>query len=204
MNSRRFLFILVLTVIANGLVILRVSGWGWDSDQYHREGHIPLRDGDLVLRCSRGLISDWFRKTNLRDRRFSHAGILIHTDNGPAVVHLSQDSPAGLKIESLGQFSSGSTSDLVGWAKTDLSDKQRTILHAMVIRELSMGRQFDDRFSLEENQKQYCTEWVRDVFTTVTADSAYFPVNEVDGFRYISPENLYINTHCALIRTFEP
>lgn len=204
MNSRRFIVILVLTVIANGLVILRVSGWGVDFDSYHQESGLPLRDGDLVLRCSRGLISDWFRETNLTDRRFSHAGIFIQTGNGPAVVHLSQDSPAGLKIESLSRFCSRGTSDRVGWAKTDLTDRQRRKLHALVTRELTSGRLFDDRFSLDEKQKQYCTEWVRDVFTTVTADSTYFPVNQVDGFRYISPDNLYTNKHCTLIRTFEP
>ncbi len=204
MTAGRFLFILVLTVIVNGLLILRVSGWGLLSEPVRHQGRLPLRNGDLVLRCSKGLVSDWFRITSLTDRRFSHAGIFLQTSNGPAVAHVSQDLPSGLKLEPLDRFCSSYASDLVGWARTDLTDIERKKLHSLILKELSSGREFDDRFSLDESRKHYCTEWVREVFISITGDSSYFPVTEVDEFRYVAPDNLYLNTHSSLVRTFEP
>lgn len=204
MTSGRFLFILVLTVLVNGLLILRVSGWELVTEPVRHQGMLPLRDGDLVLRCSKGLVSDWFRMTSFSDRRFSHAGIFLQTNNGPAVAHVSQDFPAGLKIEPLARFCSSQSSNLIGWARTDLNPKQREKIQSLVRHELLSGRDFDDRFSLDESRKHYCTEWVREVFISATGDSAYFPVTQVDGFRYVAPDNLYMNNHSSLVRTFEP
>lgn len=204
MNARRFVFIVLLTLIANGLVMVRVLGWGRMAAPMVMDEHLPLRDGDLVLRCSRGLVGDWFRMTSMDDRKFSHAGIFIQTENGPAVAHVSQDPPAGLKIEALDQFCSGRSSSLVGWVRTDLSEKQRKRIHVLVKQELAQGRLFDDRFSLDENQRQYCTEWVRGVFITATHDSTYIPVTNAAGFRYVAPDNLYMNHHSTLIHTFKP
>lgn len=204
MPTRRFLFILVVTLLANGLVIVRVSGWGRMADPSVSDENLPLKNGDLVLRRSKGLIGDWFRLTSMNDRKFSHAGIFIRTKNGPAVAHISQDPPSGLKIESLDRYCSSRSSALVGWARMDLSEDQRQRLHALVMQELGQGRSFDDCFSLDENEKHYCTEWVRDVFMAITYDSAYIPVTNASGFRYVAPDNLYLNQHSTLIHTFEP
>jgi hypothetical protein len=204
MTSGRFLLILVLTVLANGFLVLRVSGWGRVAEPFHHNIDLPLRDGDLVLRCGKGVVSDLFRNTSLNDRRFSHAGIFLQTKYGPSVVHISQDLPQGLKVQPVDEFCSTHIADYSGWVRTDLSDEQRDKLHALVMRELTQGRSFDELFSLDDNRKQYCTEWVREVFSAVTGDTTYFPVTEVDGFRYIAPDNLYVNDHCTLIRTFEP
>ena len=44
--------------------------------------------GDIVLRNGKGFISDLFRNTSKREKKYSHAGIIVIENNQPYVYHM--------------------------------------------------------------------------------------------------------------------
>ncbi len=155
-------------------------------------------DGDLVLRNGRGLVSSWFRKMSQKEQRYTHAGLLrIH--NGKAwVVHCYQDSPEpGLVEEPLEKFVNNHICSDYAIYRYDLNDAQRATLMSEIDVDIKKGVGFDDSFELNNDARQYCSEWVYHRLETASKDAEYIPLTHVKNFAYVAPDNLYLNQHAS-------
>lgn len=117
-----------------------------------------VRNGDVILRSGVGLWSEYFRKRNTVDQRFSHVGIvLIGPDGACNVLHSEGDDLTGngqVGICSLETFVK--ESDLIGISRLKYIDPEQFVLNAKTF----IGRPFDWKFNLAEDEKIYCTELI--------------------------------------------
>ncbi len=155
-----------------------------------------LKNGDLILRNGKGMVSHWFRRMSLHDQQFSHAGLINIVGNTVFVLHAYQESnPSGLIKETLDQFINPDLCDKYAIYRYDLDNHQREKVHENMLNDLNSKIPFDDAFELNNGRAVYCTEWIHDCLNTSLNDSNYIPKSIVKDFSFISPDNLYLNSH---------
>lgn len=161
-----------------------------------------LKDGYVVLRMGNSTQSRMLANINKQDQRFSHCGVVLIEDNYPYVYHSigGEDNPdARLRRDSASHFFSAASNSALGIVKYDFMtatvDTLREIVHAMY----QLQPRFDTHFDLNSTDKLYCTEFVRCVLTTATADTGYIPLSEAMGRQYVGTDNLYLNKHAAFV-----
>ena len=117
-----------------------------------------VQNGDIILRSGVGLWSGYFRKRNTVDQRFSHVGIVLIDQDGTCnVLHAEGDDLTGngqVGICSLETFVN--ESDLIGISRLKYIDPEQFVLNAKTF----IGRPFDWKFNLAEDDKIYCTELI--------------------------------------------
>ncbi|MFN8153197.1 MAG: YiiX/YebB-like N1pC/P60 family cysteine hydrolase [Bacteroidia bacterium] len=200
----RFITIVLATIIVNLLLIYTVSGISSKQETAQTQPDETPRNGDLVFRSGKGIISDWFRRCSLSDPSYSHAGIIVQRNNENFVVHLQQTSSDGsLKVEKLTDF--WSTQVCKGGAiyRLDLTDDEIASMSTEVEKDIQNGVSFDEHFNLDDDTRMYCSEWIRNKVIHATKDPRYFPVSVAGDFHYVAPDNLYINNHALLIYKFK-
>lgn len=110
------------------------------------------------MRSGVGLWSGYFRKRNTVDQRFSHVGIVLIDQNGTCnVLHSEGDDFTGsgqVGVCSLETFVK--ESDLIGISRLKHIDPEQFVLNAKTF----IGRPFDWKFNLAEDDKIYCTELI--------------------------------------------
>jgi len=128
-----------------------------------------LRDGDLVFRAGRDLVSNLV--LSQRDRsRYSHVGLLLWQGQAPAdmpyVVHAvpaDEQGPGGVRLERLDQFAASDVASRVAVLRSralsagDVTARLRE-LRAYALAQL--GKPFDDAFAYSDDSQLYCTELV--------------------------------------------
>jgi hypothetical protein len=159
-----------------------------------------LKSGDIVLRQGKGFISEVFRKSSLRDRQFSHAGIIQVTRNGVFVVHVIGTSGNGgtdLKTEPVEEFcSSYENRSFAIFRYSFLSGKETQINQYLDSIKLQPVR-FDQQFELASDESLYCSELVY----KMCLSAASYPLNitRVDGKNYVGLDDLYFDSSANLI-----
>lgn len=155
-----------------------------------------LKNGDLILRNGKGMVSHWFRRMSLHDQQFSHAGLIDIVNNTVFVLHAYQESnPSGLIKETLDQFINPDLCDKYAIYRYELNNHQRETVHENMLKDLKNEIPFDDAFELNNGKAVYCTEWIHDCLNKSMNDSNYIPKSVVKDFSFISPDNLYLNSH---------
>lgn len=125
-----------------------------------------FRSGDLVFRNGKGFISDLMRKTSRRDRKYSHVGILLWEGEVPMVYHMidavnTNDRESDLVKESLDDFcSSAQNHGFAVYRFIDMNAHQEASLKSAFKSIEDRGVKFDDHFSMDSDQRLYCTELV--------------------------------------------
>lgn len=201
-RKSRFITIVFAIVVANLLLIYTVSGIG-----SKHETVLTLEDkpqpGDLVFRSGKGVISDWFRRCSLSDPAYSHAGIICRKGNELMVVHLQQTSSDGsLKVERLTDFWAASGCNAGSIYRLDLNQEEIDGMMHEIDKDVLSGVKFDEQFNLDDDTRMYCSEWIRNKVIHATQDPGYFPITSADDFRYVAPDNLYLNQHAVLVYKF--
>ncbi len=125
-----------------------------------------FRTGDVVFRNGKGFISDLMRKTSRRDRKYSHVGILLWEGDVPMVYHMidlvNRDvRESDLVKEPLDVFCSpAGNHGFAVYRFLDLNACQEASLKSTFKSIEDHGVKFDDHFSLDSDQRLYCTELV--------------------------------------------
>lgn len=203
MKFSRFIIIVVAVVAVNILLIFNVSGTENHPSASPVNLNTEFREGDLVFRSGNGVISDWFRRCSLTDPSYSHAGILLKYNGVDYVVHMEQTAADGsLRMERLSDFWGPRISHAGAVYRLDLPEEQRQRLQREIRADLQKGVVFDEQFVLDDDAKMYCSEWIRNKVIHATSESDYFPVSMAGDFRYVAPDNLYINPHAMLVYKF--
>jgi hypothetical protein len=178
-----------------------------------------IQSGDIVLRSGKGFISDVFRQFSLKDKNYSHAGIISVEQNKVFVYHIlgeenrrpevSGQKPEdkimkgeSLRKELLESFCNSKENNAYAIYRYDLSKKAKeniiTNLHSMARKKIV----FDSYFDLATDAAMYCSELVYKAVTAAAGDKKYIPFTMVEGNKYIAPDNLYLNPHAALIYSY--
>lgn len=158
-----------------------------------------LQTGDLALRMGAGAQSMLLSRLNKTDKSFSHCGLVIVENGYPFVYHCigGEDNPdARLRRDSAHRFFSPRHNTAMGIARYTVdTEAEKTQI-------LSFYRRhphFDLNFDLATDDALYCTEFAWKVLTATTGDTAFLPLSELSGRRYVGTDNLYINNHARLI-----
>lgn len=200
----RFIIIVFSVVLVNVLLIFTVSGTINQPAVSTENLSHSLQEGDLVFRTGKGVISDWFRRCCLTDPAFSHAGILIKKNGENHVVHMEQTSDDGaIRVEKLSTFWGAQCCKGGAVYRLDLDEREHEKMKEEILKDISNGVIFDPQFNLDEEAKMYCSEWIRNKVIHATGNPDYFPISLADDFRYMAPDNLYINEHALLIYKFK-
>lgn len=188
-----FYYILSFVVISNVILLLIFGNELPASTMKNRVQLEQLQTGDLVLRSGRGMVSDWFRRANVHDKKYSHAGLILREDNKIYVVHCFQDAEKpGLVKEELIDFINSKKCSSSAVYRYSLSAKELEKLEHEIKIDLESEIKFDDSFELG-GTSYYCTEWVRKVVNASTNNNNFITSTKLKGYIFIAPENLYLN-----------
>jgi hypothetical protein len=151
-------------VVATALFCL--AGCQWKEDVVDWDEEADFRDGDLVLRCGRGVES---RAVTTASRApYSHIG-LLHYDEGWMVVHVVPDeAPEGdrdtVKCEPIKEFFSPRKARQGAWMRIRCSDSVAAAAVRYALQKQQAGVAFDNDYQLSDTQRLYCTELVYQSF----------------------------------------
>lgn len=125
----------------------------------------PLREGDLLVRRGRGLLSDLFRRVGGKEALYSHVGI-VHLGGGePRVIHTVASELSGrghARVDPLHSFLSEDRADAAALYRPVGASPE--VLRSAVEAALEMAAlqtPFDTAFDLETEDRLYCTELVQ-------------------------------------------
>lgn len=203
--TRKVLFFFLFLVAVSGVTALfafsSASPAVRKSVDYGRI--VPLlKNGDVILRKGRGIISDGLRRMARQDASFSHAGIVVKSDSGWNVVHCLGGEGAvrdGVLIDPLSDFCSNSTADSIAVVRlSDLPELQDAVaFHAAGLARKAI--RFDTDFSLETENDLYCTELIYRVYLHCSRGKISLPLTRFAGMEYVACDNLYKNQFAKLI-----
>lgn len=214
MNIMFVRFLLGITIIASVRWVARYVDYMTTPKQATQQLHSSwnkhaidtavamLRDGQVVLRMGNSTQSRMLANINKQDQRYSHCGIVLIEDNYPFVYHSigGEDNPdARLRRDSASHFFAANSNSALAIVKYDFP---AAILHSLrsVIDSIYQQKpRFDTHFDLSSEDELYCTEFVRCVLITATADTSYIPLSVAMGRRYVGTDNLYLNKHAAFV-----
>src|SRR6185503_1799599 len=148
-----------------------------------------LKSGDLIFRHGRGFISQGLMQLNQREKKYSHAGIISVEGVNVFVYHAiggEENQSNKLRKDPLEVFCSPSDAESFGVFRTDLADRQLQTIGAVARTFFERGLEFDTKFSLDSDDKMYCTEFVYKLFKSIHADSCFLSLSAVSGFNYVS------------------
>lgn len=163
-----------------------------------------LRQGDIVLRTGKGIISGLLQKMSLRDRSFSHAGILLDSCGQWFVLHMlggEGSAPQDLRLEPLGSFCGPENSDSAAVFRLTDSERIRRDIVTECWKLMLQSPRFDERFDLATDDELYCTEMVYKVLLKASRGEISLPLTEFAGERYAACDDLYLNDYAQLIRS---
>ena len=212
---------LLLLIIASGtlvLILLATSGWIEPVTARMQPVQIrttwiqaapdlnQLKSGDLIFRHGRGFISNAFQKLSKEDPRYSHAGI-IEVENGQAFVYHciggEENKSNKMKRETLSAFCRPDHNHTFGIYRTDLNPKQMKKVLSGLNEYYKQGLEFDTDFSLDTDDKMYCTEMVYKLLTNAIGDKNFLPLTHISGRNYVSCDNIYLSSHCREIYSYD-
>lgn len=157
-----------------------------------------LKTGDIIVRRSHGLISNWFAEMSQTDKRYSHAGIVIKDHDQVNVISCNHE-VNGLQLETVETFTSPHVCGSYGIYRFSLSEAERNNLHGHIYSDLHKKITFDDAFMLNNGSAFYCTEYIRDCFISLHNDRLNIPLSEVNKWYYVAVDDLYLNSGAQLL-----
>ncbi len=132
------------------------SGADW-----RRAAPAPVKRGDLVFRRGDGLWTQWFVDASTREKKYSHVGIAASDGANPWIIHAEADdsgADGSVKRQRWSVFMSGAFAA----AAYRISDDPELREKIAKCAEKRLGMPFDPSFSLDDTNRLYCTQFVRD------------------------------------------
>src|SRR5690606_37314745 len=121
---------------------------------------VQAAPGDIVLRRGDGFWSNFFARLNRRDRRFSHAGVVVREHGALRVVHAEADDSGAngrVRLDDYAAF----TADGTGYVVLRLADREAAARLAEAASSMhAAALPFDLDFDLADPAAVYCSELV--------------------------------------------
>lgn len=149
--------ILIFLFLCSLSLIIRAES---DFKQWKKNPPVILHRGDLVFRRGHGLWTKFFINMSTREKRFSHVGLVVSVTNKAMIIHSEASDVTGIgdvHISEWDDFFKGSSECAVfRWQRDDgIADK------IVACAERYKGVPFDNLFDMDETNKLYCSEMVR-------------------------------------------
>jgi hypothetical protein len=164
-----------------------------------------LQSGDLIFRHGKGFISDAFRRFSLKDKKYSHAGIIAIENEQVFVYHAiggEENVSNKLKKNTLSEFCAPDNAQSFGVYRYILSETEKTELMRLSRLYYRQGLEFDLSFDLKTDDKMYCSEFIYKMLTKVKSNKFFLPLSEVNGLKYVAIDDLYMNSGCEAVYSF--
>lgn len=161
-----------------------------------------LRSGDLVFRLGNDITSAMLSQLNLREKNYSHCGIVVVENGSPYIYHSigGEFNPdQKIKRETPAQWFSPVNNLAIAVSRPDLDSHQLKQVADNVQSFYKEGKTFDMEFDLATDDRLYCAEMIYKSIVNVVKDSIYLPVTSAFGKKYVGIDDLYINPHSTVI-----
>lgn len=161
-----------------------------------------LRSGDLVFRLGNDITSAMLSQLNLREKKYSHCGIVIVENGNTYIYHsiggeLNPDQK--IKRELPAQWFSPVNNLAIAIARPHLDSSQIKKLADKVHSFYKEEKKFDMEFDLATDDRLYCAEMIYKSVISAAKDSLYFPTTSAFGKKYVGIDDLYANPHSTVI-----
>ena len=182
-----------------------------------------IHEGDLVLRCGNGFISESLSDFSQKEKLFSHSGIAM-MDNGTMYIYSNMAGDINpdeiMRRDLVDSFITPVHNIAVGVYRYDITntelEKLKTIVHTHYTNKL----QFDMNFDLSTDDKMYCAEMIaksveqatekritfskslitpglKEKYLKKLLEKKVIPSAKVAEQReYFALDDLYMNPHC--------
>jgi len=154
-----------------------------------------LRTGDLVLRTGNDMTSRMFCEFNRVNKTYSHGGLVIVEDGYPFVYHSigGEDNPGERLRRDSAQFFLSPANNLgFGIVRYNLGDTSLLRLKEVIGVYYRKRPLFDMDFSLETDDRLYCSEFVYKSLVAATGDSSFIRPTRFLGYEFIGIDDLFI------------
>ena len=200
--------------------ITRMNPYGMIED-----GQSRLREGDLVVRMNRDPSSRFIKYFNHKDKNYSHSGIVLFEHGYPYVYHIlnGEENPdQKMRMDSLSHFCSPRRNEAYGIYRYNMSADEISKLKIIVRKWYAKGMRFDSLFSLQSDDRMYCSEMISKAVTAATDKriiiepiqltmveasflTAYsrLPISYTTGLPIIPIDALYVNPFCRLVNKYD-
>lgn len=161
-----------------------------------------LHNGDLVMRRGIDASSFLLSQMNLKNKTYSHCGIVLIENGRPYVYHSigGEDNPnARLRRDPAAFFFSPRNNLCFGIARYGLDSVQKDSLAAAVHDYYKQGKMFDLNFDLDTDDRLYCAEFVYKALVRATGDKSYIRLSNYMGFKFVGIDDLYMGPHSRVV-----
>ncbi len=153
-----------------------------------------LLTGDLIFRTGRDMTSYMLRQLNLRDKRFSHCGLVCWEDGYPYVYHSigGEDNPdLALRRDSLNQWISPRNNAGASVFRLRMDSLGRIAVGDQARNYYEQRIPFDMAFDLSSDDRFYCAEFVYK--TLRKAGQGEIPLSRFRGYTFVGIDDLYLH-----------
>jgi hypothetical protein len=155
-----------------------------------------LIDGDLVLRHSKGFVSDAILTFSTEDPQFSHSGI-VKKENGKAYVYHATGGEENvtneMKKDPLSIYCHPAAVFKFGIFRYDLTDAQRAKFVSILDANYAKGVEFDLDFDMYTDEQMYCSEMIYKALTEVMDGENFIELSHAGEKPYVAIDDLYLN-----------
>ena len=183
-----------------------------------------VKEGDVV-RLNTDPASQIIKNFNRKDKKYSHAGIVLFENGHPCVYHIvngSENPEQKIRKDSLARFCDPGRNFSFGIFRYSLTAEEIKNVKSIVGKWYLKAVSFDNRFDLKTDNKMYCSEMVSKAFAKATCnripiratklarfESSVFgaysklPFDYMKKLEIISIDDLYHRPFCTRIKEYQ-
>lgn len=166
-----------------------------------------LKDGDLVLRHSRGFVSDAILTFSTREPEFSHSGVIRKVDGKTYVYHATggeENVPNDMKRDPIALYCHPASVFKFGIFRYDIPQEEMDAFMAIMDENYNKGVQFDLDFDMTTEESMYCSEMIYKAMEEVRGEEGNFITLSTVGEKpYVAIDDLYLNEHTTELFRYE-
>lgn len=161
-----------------------------------------LKTGDVVLRAGIGPFSYMLANLNLKDKSYSHCGVVVIENGYPFVYHCiggEDNADECLRRDSVSFFFAPSRNMGFAVVRYDMEPATIKSLTDIVHQYYQLRPLFDPKFDLHTDHELYCSEFVYKAIIKAVKDTAYLTKSYGYERVFIGIDDLYLNPHAHFV-----
>lgn len=205
---------IVLACVVSGKFILSASetlyentaNKHWKNERYYARTNNPanlaavdsctklLRTGDLLVRRGDDMTSYMLSQLNLKDKTYSHCGLVVVENGYPFVYHSigGEDNPdQALRRDSAQLWCSPANNHAFAAFRYTLADSINDKLVKSVRDFYMEQRKFDMSFDLDTDDRLYCSEMIYKAIEQATGGNSFIGQSNNYGRAFVGIDDLY-------------
>jgi hypothetical protein len=165
-----------------------------------------IKSGDIILRNGTDDVSRTARSFNRIDTSFSHCGIVLLENDTLFVYHAlggNYNPSQKLRRDPIENFCLPPDTDRFAIYRYELLPQQYDSLSTIVRRYYAAGLRFDLYFNFLTDDRMYCSEFVFKCLDRSLSGALSETIKAREWPFGISPDDLYLNDRCKLVKRID-